>query len=394
MIKSAFSIPARFTFGAFAAFITALSLSSADPSGPAIANTSHIYPATTLDLSADTSRQVVVAQGTADTYQGHPTTSLLPDGKTLFCVWTLGHGGTCGPLKRSDDGGRTWSPLLNTPESWKTAKNCPSLYRLIDPKGVTRLFVFAGSGPGDDIHSSFSLDEGKTWSAMKGIGLVGVMPFCTIVPIDGGKKLLGLTNIRRPGEKVEKTSNILTQSISEDGGLTWTPWRILLDLPGLKPCEPAIVRSPDGQQLLCLIRENVKRVALFMTSDDEGRTWSAPKSLPPGLFGDRHMPHYAADGRLVITFRDTGPGSPTGKHFIAWVGRYEDIASGRDGQYRIKLLHSYHGGDCGYSGLELLPDGTFVATTYIQYRAGTEKNSVVSTRFNLAETDQLAAAKR
>jgi hypothetical protein len=104
------------------------------------------------------------------------------------------------------------------------------------------------------------------------------------------------------------------------------------------------------------------------------------------------MPHYAADGRLVIAFRDTGPGSPTSKHFIAWVGRFEDIASGRDGQYRIKLLHSHHGGDCGYSGLELLPDGTFVATTYIQYRAGSEKNSVVSTRFKLAETDKLAAA--
>ena len=62
-----------------------------------------------------------------------------------------------------------------------------------------------------------------------------------------------------------------------------------------------------------------------------------------------------------------------------------------DGQYRIKLLHSYSGGDCGYPGLELLPDGTFVATTYIKYREGPEKNSVVSTRFTLAETDKLAS---
>ena len=89
--------------------------------------------------------------------------------------------------------------------------------------------------------------------------------------------------------------------------------------------------------------------------------------------------------------RDTGPGSPTSTHFIAWVGRYEDIASGRDGAYRIKLLHSYRGGDNGYPGLELLRDGTFVATTYIKYRAGPEKNSVVSTRFTLTETDKLAA---
>ena len=86
-----------------------------------------------------------------------------------------------------------------------------------------------------------------------------------------------------------------------------------------------------------------------------------------------------------------GRGSPTSTHFIAWVGRYEDIASGRDGSYRIKLLHSHRGGDNGYPGLELLPDGTFVATTYIKYREGPEKNSVVSTRFTLAETDRLAA---
>jgi hypothetical protein len=229
---------------------------------------------------------------------------------------------------------------------------------------------------------------------MASIGLKGVMPFCTIEPIEGGKKLLGLTNIRRPGETQEVRSNVLAQSISADGGLTWTPWRIILDLPGLKPCEPWIVRSPDGKQLLCLIRENVKRVALYMTSEDEGRTWSDSKPLPPGLFGDRHVARYAADGRLVVVFRDTGGpyGSPTSTHFVGWVGRYEDIHKGRDGQYRVKLLHSFKGGDNGYPGLELLADATFVATTYIKYREGPEKNSVVSTRFKLAETDKLAAA--
>ncbi len=91
-------------------------------------------------------------------------------------------------------------------------------------------------------------------------------------------------------------------------------------------------------------------------------------------------------------FRDTGASSPTKSHFVAWVGRYEDIVSGRDGDYKIKLLHSNRGSDCGYPGVELLPDGTIVATTYIKYRPGPELNSVVSVRFNLAETDKLAAA--
>jgi len=124
-----------------------------------------------------------------------------------------------------------------------------------------------------------------------------------------------------------------------------------------------------------------------MTTHDEGRTWSKTKPLPPGLFGDRHKAVYAKDGRLVVCFRDTGKDSPTRNHFVAWVGRYEDIIAGRDGQYRIKLLHSNAGGDCGYPGVELLHDGTFVATTYIKYRPGKDRNSVVSTRFKLSETD-------
>ena len=348
-----------------------------------------------VDLSHDTQRQVIIAQGSEDLYQGHPTTLLLPDGKTMFCVWTYGHGGGCGPMKRSDDGGLTWSDLLPVPENWKTTRNCPALYRLTDPQGVTRLFVFAGQGPGGTkqpdngtMQRSFSLDDGKTWSPMQSVDLECVMPFCTIMPVDGGKKLIGLSNIRRPGETKDPRSNIIAQSESTDGGLSWTPWRILLDLGDMKPCEPELVRSPDGKQLLCLMRENIRtEPARFMTSDDEGRSWSAHRALPPGLHGDRHKHIYLPDGRLVIVFRDMGRTSPTKTHFVAWVGRYEDILSGKDGDYKIKLLHSHKGSDCGYPGLEFLPDGTLVATTYVKYRLGPEQNSVVSTRFTIAETD-------
>jgi hypothetical protein len=342
-----------------------------------------------VDLSQDTARHVIIAQGTAEVYQGHPTTLLMPDGKTMFCVWTHGHGGTAGPLKRSDDGGKTWSEELPVPENWWQVKNCPAIYRLTDPQGVSRLVVYAGQGPDGTMQQSVSTNEGKTWSPMQSNGLMCVMPFCTIVSVEGGKKLIGLTNIRRLGETKDKKSNVVTQSESTDGGLTWSPWRILVDLGALVPCEPEVVRSPDGKQLLCLIRENIRsQPAHFITSDDEGKTWSEVKALPPGLHGDRHKHVYLPDGRLVIAFRDMGKDSPTRAHFVAWVGRYEDIVSAKDGEYKIKLLHSHKGSDCGYPGLELLPDGTIVATTYIKYRPGVEQNSVVSTRFTLAETDK------
>jgi len=101
-----------------------------------------------VDLSADQRRQIVIARGTpaADEYHAHPTTALLADDKTMFCVWNIGHGGHAGPMARSDDGGLTWTRLDDTlPPNFVNFRNCPSLYRITDPAGKERLWVFAAS---------------------------------------------------------------------------------------------------------------------------------------------------------------------------------------------------------------------------------------------------------
>jgi hypothetical protein len=46
--------------------------------------------------------------------------------------------------------------------------------------------------------------------------------------------------------------------------------------------------------------------------------------------------------------------------------------------------------DCAYPGLELLPDGTFVTTTYGHWEAGAEPY-IVSVRVMMAELDRRAA---
>jgi hypothetical protein len=138
------------------------------------------------------------------------------------------------------------------------------------------------------------------------------------------------------------------------------------------------------------MRENThKGNSLVMFSTDEGKTWSKPIDTPWGLTGDRHMGVTLADGRLMIAFRDQAINSPTRGHFVAWVGTYDDVKNSRPGQYRIKLLHNFAKWDCGYPGVELLPDGTIVATTYLKYQPGEAKHSVVTTRFKINETDDL-----
>lgn len=344
-----------------------------------------------FDLSDETERQVVIAEGTEEIYQGHPTTLLLPDGKTMFAVWTLGHGGTCGPLKKSLDGGKTWGELIKTPENWTTMRNCPALFRLVDPQGKARIIVSAQSK--GRLAQAVSEDDGETWSdmALCKPEMPCVMPWCSIIPVDGGKRYLAGTNRRRPGDP-DRLSNQLIASFSDDGGLTWTEPKIICDNPGWKLCEPCFVRSPDGKRIACMIRENVRNIpGHIIFSDDEGRTWSEPRDLPSSQTGDRHQAVYAPDGRIVMVFRDMAVKSMTRTHFVAWVGTFDDLVQGTEGQYRIKLLHSHATSDCGYPGLEILPDGTFVATTYIKYRPGKARHSVVSTRFHLDEIDRRAA---
>ena len=69
--------------------------------------------------------------------------------------------------------------------------------------------------------------------------------------------------------------------------------------------------------------------------------------------------------------------------------------NGREGQYRVRLMDNLGGTDCAYPGLELLPDGTFVTTTYGHWEPASPPY-VMSVRFTLAEVDALAkdAARR
>lgn len=126
-----------------------------------------------------------------------------------------------------------------------------------------------------------------------------------------------------------------------------------------------------------------------ITSRDEGATWSAPRSLPWTLTGDRHVARYAPDGRLVVVFRDMAPASPWRGDFVLWVGTWSDALESREGEFRVRLADNLNEWDSGYAGLELLADGTFVATTYGHFDAGAPAY-VISVRFTLAELDALA----
>jgi hypothetical protein len=198
---------------------------------------------------------------------------------------------------------------------------------------------------------------------------------------DDGRFFTGQSKQQNP------TVFTLLETESQDGGLSWSYPKPVLQSPEVHLCEPGMIRSPDGKQLAVLLRENSRRRnSHVIFSDDEGRTWSEPRELPGALTGDRHTGKYGPDGRLFISFRDMAHETPTKGDWVAWVGTYEDIVRRREGQYRVRLMDNKKGADCAYPGVEVLPDGTFVTTTYGHWTAG-EEPYIVSVRLKLEELD-------
>jgi hypothetical protein len=351
------------------------------------------YTIPTVDLAGETQRQVVVDKEPGQ-YLGHPTTVLLEDGRTIIAVYPKGHGRGAIVLKKSTDGGLTWSDRLPVPENWATSLEVPTVYRVVDPQGVKRLILFSGLYP---IRMAVSEDDGATWTPLRPIGdFGGIVAMADLVRRKDGRYMALFHDDGRFLKAQGKRTNRFQvfKTLSSDGGLTWGPPQVVTEHPEAWLCEPGAVRSPDGKQIALLFREESRQFNSFVVfSDDEGETWTPPRELPAALTGDRHQAVTAPDGRLVLSFRDTTHESPTKGDWVAWVGTYEDIVQGREGQYRVRLMHNHVGADCAYPAVVRLPDGTLVATTYGHWTKG-EKPFIVSVRFKIEELDAKAAALR
>ncbi|MEC7802628.1 MAG: sialidase family protein [Verrucomicrobiota bacterium] len=350
----------------------------------------------TLDLDDQAYRQVVVDRE-QDQYLGHPTTCLLEDGKTILCVYPKGHGRGEIVYKKSIDSGLTWSDRLPTPINWRTSKEVPTLHRVIGPDGKKRIIMWSGLYPS---RLAVSEDDGGNWSPLKEAGDWGgivVMGFVESVGLKKGHYLAMFHDDGRFYAKNGKKTGIFTlfKTFSEDGGLTWKNPEEVYKSGEVHLCEPGFIRSPDGKRIAVLLRENSRRKnSHIIFSEDEGKTWSSPRELPISLTGDRHIGKYAPDGRLFISFRCRSPKKLAGTRtyegdWVGWIGTWDDLVQGKHGQYSIRLKDNKKSYDCAYPGLELLPNGTFVVTTYGHWSAG-QAPYILSVRLRLDELDRMA----
>ncbi|HIT53211.1 MAG TPA: exo-alpha-sialidase [Candidatus Fimivicinus intestinavium] len=375
-------------------------------------------------------------------YLAHPDSVLLKNGNILT-MYPAGHGKGAVLNKVSTDGGRTYSSSIpNTPASWVNSQETPTVYRLqfTDGKTADKLIMISanpdwGSGSTGGFNCSLSTDEGQSWTEFE--TFYGEGQFPKVVPIVA---MSSLTQLKENGQFVDKWMGVFHDAhftnyktiltFDQKGNMHWsipTPYFVehWVRQYATQMCEVEIIRSDGGQgDELCLItRSNTKKSnSLISFSQDEGKTWSEPREVPAALNGERHKAEWTKDGRLFITFRsiERDPdknslyGDPVSGRYsegwIAWVGTYEDLKNGTEGQYRIKLAHTYLAGqtqpqaaanaDTGYCGNVVLGDGIIVTSSYGCFdptktyvdENGTPimKTYIVSKRIDLRLTDRLA----
>ncbi len=365
------------------------------------------------------------------TYQAHPDIVLLKNGNIL-CMYPAGHGKGAVMTKISTDGGRSWTEALkNSPKSWENSRETPTVYRLrfTDGKTGDKIVMISGNPkwPNEPtvggFNYSLSSDEGETWTEFDLV--FDKKSDFPIIPIVA---LASLTQLKENGKFVDKWMGFFHDpdfhnyktilSFDSDGKPHWSKPEMYFKAhrdyeASSNMCEVEVVRSEGGNgDELCLIsRSNSKKInSLLSFSKDEGKTWSRPVEAPAALNGERHKADYTQDGRLFITFRsiERGPSAVktasakwSSEGWVAWIGTFDDLKNNREGQYRIKLAHTYLPGqtkpeysanaDTGYCGNVVLEDGTVVTSTYGIFNP---TDIVISSRNNKREGRTYIASKR
>ena len=379
-------------------------------------------------------------------YLGHPDSVLLNNGDILT-LYPKGHGKGAVLSKISDNGGISYDKEIeNQPFSWEKSLETPTVYRLNFANGEEKLILISAnskwpgmSTPGG-FNSSISVDEGKTWTEFKRFwDNDSEMPIIPIVA------MASLTRLKEKGEFVDKWMGIFHDhnfvnyktilTFQENGEYNWSkPEKYLSQYREFETyagiCEVECIRSDGGKgDELCLIARCNKKTctSLLLFSDDEGETWSKPVEAPFALNGERHKAEYTDDGRLFITFRSIerdkkrvkkmrklgGEKKWYSEGWIAWVGTYDDLKNDREGQYRIKIAHTYldqqnepsivANADTGYCGNVVLKDGTIVTSSYgvfstVEKESGKyntdkgkqkRKTFIVSKRIKLSDVEKL-----
>ena len=151
-------------------------------------------------------------------------------------------------LFESADGGTTWTPNEVKAEiDEKTWLQEPALLKVTDERWIIQARTAKGASPSNkgDLVQSISEDGGKTWSAYKSLGFVAHAP--ELLKLENGVIISSFRWLDW-GTKVNREAVSMVYSL--DGGDTWSDVIEILDC-GTSECGyPGMVELPDNKILV------------------------------------------------------------------------------------------------------------------------------------------------
>lgn len=165
---------------------------------------------------------------------------LLTDG-TLLCPTSSEHDGWRVHFEMTRDGGRSWerTPAINDGREFSAIQ--PSI--LFTRDGRLQILCRSKNGV---VLQAFSSDRGRTWSPLERTALPNPNSGTDAVTLADGRQLIVYNHVTKKSMEWGGSRSPLNIALSSDG-TDWKPWLVLEDEPKMEFSYPAVIQGADGR---------------------------------------------------------------------------------------------------------------------------------------------------
>lgn len=295
-----------------------------------------------------------------------PAIITTPNHVLAFCEGRLEGGGDSGQidlvLKRSSDGGLTWSPLTvvahmpghtsgNPAPVWVRETGEVVLLLTRNPASAHEGRILKGEDPPRTVWVTRSADEGATWTEpveisdstrREGWRWYATGP-CHAIQLQSGRILVPANHSTSP-DHADWFSHVI---YSDDGGGTWAIGGVHQGHTN----ESTVAELPDGriyQNMRSYLKENRRRASYSM---DGGLTWT------PDTTDEALIEPVCQASTLYVPTTDSFDGGLLFSNPASTARERMTVRLSTDGGVTWDGALELHGGPSAYSDLALLPGG-------------------------------------
>lgn len=165
---------------------------------------------------------------------------LLADG-TLLCPTSSEHDGWRVHFEMTPDAGRSWTrtPAINDGREFSAIQ--PSI--LFSRDGRLQILCRSKNGV---VLQAFSSDQGRTWTPLERTPLPNPNSGTDALTLRDSRQLIVYNHVTKKSMEWGGSRSPLNIAVSDDG-LDWKPWIVLEDEPKMEFSYPAVIQGSDGR---------------------------------------------------------------------------------------------------------------------------------------------------